>query len=209
MKTMSTTNRASGALAIGVVAALVLLAAGSAEAQARIEGISGISFAFTAEAGEVSTPDGGSLHFWGYEAPGATPFDVPQYPGPTLILNQFDVVTITLTSELPFGQCTSIVFPGHAVTVTDLTGDQDGLLTRETCPGGAAVEYTFTASEPGTYMYHSGTQAELQIEMGLVGTIIVRPTTGEDHAYNDPDTFFDHEYLFLLTQMDPIIHQLA
>ncbi len=209
MKSMSTTNRASGALAIGVVAALVLLAAGSAEAQARIDGISGISFAFTAEAGEVSTPDGGSIHFWGYEAPGATPFDVPQYPGPTLILNQDDLVTITLTSELPFGQCTSIVFPGHAVTVTDSTGDQDGLLTRETCPGGAAVEYTFTASEPGTYMYHSGTQAELQIEMGLVGTIIVRPTTGEDHAYNDPDTFFDHEYLFLLTQMDPIIHQLA
>jgi hypothetical protein len=58
-------------------------------------------------------------------------------------------------------------------------------------------------------MYHSGTQPELQIEMGLVGAIIVRPTTGEDHAYNHPGAFFNHEQLFLLTSMDPTIHQLA
>jgi FtsP/CotA-like multicopper oxidase with cupredoxin domain len=165
---------------------------------------------FTAKAGEVSTPDGGSVHFWGYEDLGNNEgVGLPQYPGPTLILNQNETVTITLTSQLPNSQCTSMVFPGHAVSVTDLTGDKDGLLTREACPGGTAVEYTFTARQPGTYMYHSGTQAELQIEMGLVGTIIVRPNMGEDHAYNDAATAFDHEYLFLLTQMDPIIHQLA
>ncbi len=68
MKSKRKTNRASGALGLGVAAALVLLAAGNAAAQARIEGISGqTSFAFTAKAGEVSTPEGGSLHFWGYE----------------------------------------------------------------------------------------------------------------------------------------------
>jgi FtsP/CotA-like multicopper oxidase with cupredoxin domain len=229
MKTMSTTNRASGALAIGVVAALVLLAAGSAAAQARIDGIMSdatgtvtdpVTLDFTAKAGEVSTPDGGSVHFWGYEdlepnASGHEGVGLPQYPGPTLILNQNDSVTITLTSELPFGQCTSIVFPGHAVTASD---GSSGLLTREACPGDALpVTYTFTASQPGTYMYHSGTKAELQIEMGLVGTIIVWPTGVSPDpeinpvgaAYNDPSTQFHHEYLFLLTQMDPIIHQLA
>jgi FtsP/CotA-like multicopper oxidase with cupredoxin domain len=123
-----------------------------------------------------------------------------------LILNENDIVTITLTSELPFGQCSSIVFPGHAVTAS---GGSTGLLTQESCGATEVVTYSFTASEPGTYMYNSGTQAELQIEMGLAGTIIVRPNMGEDHAYNDADTYFDHEYLFLLTQMDPIIHQLA
>jgi len=35
----------------------------------------------------------------------------------------------------------------------------------------------------------------------------VRPYMGEDYAYNDAGTQFDHEYLFLMTQMDPIIHQ--
>jgi hypothetical protein len=45
--------------------------------------------------------------------------------------------------------------------------------------------------------------------MGLVGAIIVRPSMGEDHAYNHADTVFNHEVMFLLTSMDPVIHQLA
>ena len=225
--------RAAGIVAIGV-AALLLVGTGSAGAQtriggasdksslaftdmgredrapiagARIDGISGqTSLAFTAMAGEISTPDGGSIHFWGYEDLGGTEgVGLPQYPGPTLILNQNDAVTITLVSELPFGHCTSIVFPGHAVSAT---GGSPGLLTQESCGSADTVTYTFTASEPGTYMYHSGTEAELQIEMGLVGAIIVRPNTGEDQAYN-VDTSFDHEYLFLLTSLDPGVHLMA
>ena len=206
MNTTSTRGRASLALAIGV-AALGLAVAGTAGAQARIDGITGTSYSFTARAGEVSIPDGGSYHFWGYHAPGANAFELPQYPGPTLILTQGDTVTISLTSSLPFAKCTSMVFPGHAVTAS---GGSQGLLTREACPGDAApVQYTFIAKEPGTYMYHSGTEPELQIEMGLVGAIIVRPTDGEGFAYNHADTSFDHEYLFLLSSMDPKVHQLA
>ena len=49
------------------------------------------------------------MHFWGYQEDmnhGGLPAGaLPQYPGPTLIVNQNDTVTITLTSELPFGQC--------------------------------------------------------------------------------------------------------
>jgi len=199
--------RTSGVVAIAV-GAQVVASAGSAWAQARIDGISGqTSFSFTAKAGEVSTPEGGSVHFWGYEdLVNHEGVGLPQYPGPTLILTQNDSVTITLTSELPFGQCTSIVFPGHAVTAT---GGSAGLLTQESCGTTDTVTYSFSASEPGTYTYSSGTQAELQIEMGLLGTIIVRPNLGEAYAYNDASTAFDHEYLFLLTQMDPIIHQLV
>lgn len=218
MNSIYRTIRASGGLMIVILATLVLLSPGKANAQARIDGIdsavSGTTFNFTAGAGEVSTPDGGSIHFWGYQdSDNHENVGVPQYPGPTLILNQGDDVTINLTSSLPFGQCTSMVFPGHAVTVTAMSGDQDGFLTRETCPGGTMVQYTFTAAEPGTYMYYSGSEPDLQIEMGLVGAIIVRPTmdTGGDvgYAYNRPDTAFDHEVMFLLTSMDPAIHQLA
>jgi len=211
MKTVSKRNRASGALAIGVAAAFVLLAVGSASAQARIDGIGGTSFAFTAKAGEVSTPDGGAIHFWGYQEDsnlGGLPAGaLPQYPGPTLIVGQNDPVMIEFKSDLPFGQCSSMVFPGHQVTAT---GGNPGLITNESCSLAQVVTYEFTATEPGTYTYYSGTQTELQIEMGLVGTIIVRPSSmGEDHAYNHARTRFDHEYLFLLTSMDPMIHQLA
>jgi len=201
---------ASRALAIGAATALALLAAGGVQAQARIDGISGTSFDFTAKAGEISTPDGGSMHFWGYQEDsnlGGLPLGaLPQYPGPTLIVQQNDQVTIHFKSDLPFGQCSSMVFPGHAVSAS---GGSPGLLTRESCGLADLVTYTFTASEPGTYTYHSGTAMELQIELGLVGALIVRPAMGESYAYNHPDTAFDHEVLFLLTSIDPVIHQLA
>jgi len=217
MKTMSKTRNASGALAIGVVAALVLLAAGSAGAQARIDGIavtSGQVLEFTAKAGEVSTPDGGAIHFWGYQEDsnlGGLPAGaLPQYPGPTLIMDQNSTVTIALTNELPWGQNASIVFPGQSVAAT---GTTDGLMTKESTGAADVVSYTFTATEPGTYTYYSGTQTELQVEMGMVGTIIVRPLLDigldEGFAYNHESTAFDHEYLFLLSSMDPFIHQQA
>jgi FtsP/CotA-like multicopper oxidase with cupredoxin domain len=206
MNTLRIINRASGVLMIAVAAVTLLLSANSVQAQARIEGIPGPGFSFTARAGEISTPDGGSIHFWGYEdtTGAANPFGLPQYPGPTLLVTENDTVTITLTNNLP--QATSIVFPGHQVTAS---GGSPGLVTQESTGPSDTVTYTFTALEPGTYMYHSGTQMELQIEMGLVGAIIVEPAMGDDHAYNHPDTRFDHEYLFLLTSMDPIVHQLV
>jgi FtsP/CotA-like multicopper oxidase with cupredoxin domain len=52
---------------------------------------------------------------------------------------------------------------------------QQGLLTCEAAPG-STVTYTFTASAPGTHAYYSGTQGDLQVEMGLYGAIIVLPS---------------------------------
>jgi hypothetical protein len=206
MKMLHRIIRASWVFTFTASAMFVLFSGGSA--QAVIDGITGINFAFTAGAGEISIADGGTIHFWGYSAPGANPAGVPQYPGPTLILQEDVPVTITLTSNLPFGQCTSILFPGQTVNAA---GGVPGLLTRESCGTTPAqtVTYTFTPTEPGTYTYYSGTQMELQVEMGLVGVIIVRPGMGSDHVYNHAETYFDHEYLFMLTSMDPVIHQLA
>jgi hypothetical protein len=42
--------------------------------------------------------------------------------------------------------------------------------------------------------------------MGLVGALIVRPLLGAKYAYNDPATAFDREYLYVLSEMDPLIH---
>ncbi len=49
-----------------------------------------------------------------------------------------------------------------------------GLLTQEAAPGGT-VTYTFVASSPGTHAYYSGTQGDLQVEMGLYGAVVVLP----------------------------------
>jgi FtsP/CotA-like multicopper oxidase with cupredoxin domain len=220
MKKTSIRSRASGALAV-VAAALVLLTAGSAGAQAVIDGITGTNFEFTAGEGQISTPDGSAIHFWGYQdlTKHANPFEVPQYPGPTLIVNQGDTITVTLTNNLPIAaggstpvQNVSILFPGQVVTAT---GGTAGLLTQESTGPSDTVTYTFTATNPGTYTYFSGTEMELQVEMGLVGALIVRPagfnqaSSTNRRAYADAGSQYTHEFLFLMTQMDPIIHQLV
>ena len=72
------------------------------------------------------------------------------------------------------------------------------------------MSYTFTATHAGTYHYHSGTQPALQVEMGLVGALIVRPSGVADplhQAYAHPDTAFAREHLFVLTEIDPLIHE--
>lgn len=196
-------NRICNCGRIALVAAMLLtLFAG--HAQATIPGITGPAFSLTAKSGQISTPDGNSIHMWGY-ANGVNPM---QYPGPTLIVNQGEAVTVTLTNQLTVP--VSIVFPGQANVAA--VGGTAGLLTQEAGPG-QSVTYTFTAAKPGTFTYHSGTRPELQIEMGLVGALIVRPTgynaTTNKIAYGHPDTAYDHEYLFLLTELDPVIHELV
>jgi FtsP/CotA-like multicopper oxidase with cupredoxin domain len=155
-----------------------------------------------------------------------------QVPGPTLIVTEGQSVTVTLTNNLPTAAGnTSILFPGFNVTAT---GGVAGLLTQEAAHGGT-VTYTFTASTPGTRSYYSGTQQDLQIEMGMYGAVIVLPasvpgncTTGlaaknlaaESHwgegdfrlapaAYDHAESCYDREYLFQFSEMDPKIHFAA
>jgi len=192
-----------------LAAALLLLASASIGLAAPhlVDGLTGTSFNFVAAPGVISTPEGNSLYFWGY---GTAANGTAQYSGPTLIVNQGDHVTVKLVNNLPVP--TSITFPGQSGVTA--TGGSTGLLTQEAATGGGTVTYTFTASKPGTYMYQSGTQPDLQIEMGLVGALIVRPTgfvagtpsTWKAYDQDDDASAFDQEFLFLLSDMDETIH---
>ena len=192
---MATNKKSPGP---GLRAAVVaLLLAGAGAAGATVEGLSGTSFTLTARQDIVSTADGNSHYAWGY----ANGTGRMQYPGPTLIVQQGATITITLQNQLPVP--VSIVFPGQQGVAA--SGGVAGTLTQEAQPGGSAVTYSFVASQAGTYLYHSGTNPALQVDMGLVGALIVRPAaTGQ--AYPQPGTRFDREYLFLLSEMDPAIH---
>jgi hypothetical protein len=181
-----------------ILLAAMLLAASAARAE--VEGVEGNSFTLTASAGYVSTPDGASVYSWGYGLGGSM-----QLPGPTLIVDQGANVTVELRNALPpAAGPVSIVFQGQSVEVE---GGAPGLITREATPGGT-VTYTFTASRPGTYLYSSGTRPDLQVEMGLAGALIVRPT--ESHsgcAYANDETCFDRENLYVLGEIDLDIHR--
>jgi FtsP/CotA-like multicopper oxidase with cupredoxin domain len=171
---------------------------------AEIQGLTGTSFSLTAKTGHISTGDGNSILTWGF-ADDAT--GQMQYPGPTLIVNEDVEITVSLSNDL--AEPVSIVFPGQsnvlaAAVTTD--GDDQGLITLEAATG-ETVSYTFTPTEPGTYMYQSGSNVETQIEMGLVGALIVRPAMGDNFAYNNAGTEFDREFLYFLTEMDRSAHE--
>ena len=194
------------ALRVSVLSAVFMILV-TGNAAAVINGITGTAFNLTATTGHISTPDGGSYLVWGF-ANGAA---LAQYPGPTLIVNQGATVQVKLTNSLTVAgggtpPNVSIVFPGQEVTVLPTDLGVPGILTNEAAPG-RTVTYQFTATNPGTYTYYSGTDSALQVEMGLMGALIVRPTTGANYAYNSQATQFDQETLFLLSEMDPRIHQ--
>src|ERR1039458_3961115 len=168
-----------------LLAAMVALASLTATAHAAAPGITGPAFNLTAQSAYITQPDGQAIYSWGYGCtsaptgfnpsttlmPGAT-CNTMQIPGPTLIVTEGQTVTVTLTNSLPASAGnTSILFPGFTVTPT---GGVAGLLTQEAAPGGT-VTYSFVASSPGTRAYYSGTQGDLQIEMGLFGAIVVLP----------------------------------
>src|SRR4029077_13061970 len=229
-----------------LVAAATLFLAPVAFAAA--PGITGPTFSLTAQPAYLNMPDGEAVYSWGYGCNGAPAGFAPtlpnqncssmQVPGPTLIVHENDPVTVTLQNALPTAAGnTSILFPGFNVstscTATTPAGQQ-GLLTCAAAPGGS-VTYTFTASAPGTHPYYSGTQGDLQIEMGLYGAVIVLPanvpancnagyhalnliaegTWGETDfrlahaAYDHPGSCYDREYLFQWAEMDHRIHRQA
>ena len=222
---------------------LVLALLLTATTHAAAPGITGPAFNLMAQASSISQPDGAAVYSWGYGCNGAPAGFAPaaitngfcnsmQVPGPTLIVTENQTVTVTLTNNLPAAAGnTSILFPGFNVTAT---GGVAGLMTQEAAPGGT-VTYTFTASSPGTRAYYSGTQGDLQVEMGLYGAIIVLPAsvpsgcTGALHAanltaeqfwgeadfrlaaaaYDHASTCYDREYLFQFAEMDPKVHAAA
>jgi FtsP/CotA-like multicopper oxidase with cupredoxin domain len=185
MKTATSINRLLPRLHILATAtAALLLAAG---AQAAAPGIQGTAFTLTAKPDYISQPDGQSVYSWGYACSAsngaarpsaiAAPLSVcsgsMQIPGPTLIVTQ-GTFTVTLNNGLPAAAGnTSILFPG--LTVVSAVGGAPGPLTREATPT-SPVTYTLRADSPGTRAYYSGTQGDLQVEMGLYGAIIVLPT---------------------------------
>ena len=198
-------------LLTGLAMLLMLLAVPMAGAY-DIPGITGTSptpvFNLATGTGTITTGDGNSVYMWMYGVEGG----ISQYPGPTIIVNQGDTVTINLKNRLPVP--TSFVVDGISVVATAvITGtDLPGLLTREVAAdnGASTVAYRFTASNPGTYLYHSGTNPPLQVEMGLLGAIIVRPTgfgpAPNRTAYGHADSAYIHEKLFLLTDVDARVH---
>ena len=171
-----------------------------------------VEFSLRASDGYIYMTDGNSVYMWSYAVDGG-PF---QFPGPNLCVKEDDTVVVHLANDLP--EPVSIMFPGQTAVHAgdDLSDplaqpqfDPDLTSLTNSVPSGGDVTYSFKAEEPGTYLYHSGTSPHKQMQMGLVGALIIRPLMGDEFAYNDASTEFNPglEFMLLLHEIDPDLHQ--
>jgi hypothetical protein len=146
-----------------------------------------------AKTGTVVLPGAAApVPIWGFAA---TDTAAATLPGPVLVVDQGDQVTITIHNGL--SSALALAVPAVTGFAPDTTG----------AAAGASKAYTFTASRPGTYLYEAGHTADgaRQAAMGLVGALVVRAPAvdGKPTGYGDAASAYDDEALLLLTEVDP------
>ena len=117
-----------------------------------------------ATTGTLDLPGGNTVPIWGYSD---TASGAAQLPGPFLIVDEGETVVVNLTNNLP--EATAILFQGQ-----DMIPDRIGAAAN-----GGTTSYTFTASQPGTYLYEAGllSNSQHQVALGMYGALIVRPSS--------------------------------
>jgi len=158
-----------------------------------------VGFDLCASDGTITLPDSNMVTVWGFVDTGGGPCTtglVTSLPGPELRVNAGDTVTINLTNALT--ENVSILVAGQSLAAT---GGVAGLFTAEAADSGGTVSYSFTAQE-GTYLYESGTNASIQIPMGLYGALIVDSgVAGQAYGHG-----FDQDAVLLLSEIDPALN---
>jgi FtsP/CotA-like multicopper oxidase with cupredoxin domain len=183
----ATAARWSRALLAVVLAGTAIVLAGSTATAAAV------SLNLCATTGTLTLPGSAGVAVWGFGTP-TTPGDCSTatagVPGPVLVVNQGDTVTVNVTNALT-GRDISFEAPGIGFDPGPATAGPGGTLTR-----------IFTASAPGTYLYESSGNSGRQIAMGLYGALIVRSAIG-GQAYGTAATGYDVEAPLVLSAVDP------
>jgi len=179
---------------------------------------SAVEYWLRADTVNVTMPGGVTVPMWGYAltdstfAPG-----VASVPGPALTVPPGDpVLTIHLKNSLP--EATSIVIPGQVATMTPvwdngMSGARPSATARvrsftHEAPAGGTADYTWSNVKPGTYLYHSGTHPQVQVQMGLYGGTMKNAVaaTAATPAEAYAGVPYNNEVTLLYSEIDPALH---
>lgn len=119
------------------------------------------------------------VRVWVFAPLGAGMSSAARLPSPTLVVEEGDRVTVTLSNTHYFPH--TIHFHGPI-----LPNDMDGVpdMTQPPVLPGQTFTYSFTAKNTGTFFYHCHVQDQTHILMGLAGMFVIEP--------NRPDNHFAH-----------------
>jgi len=148
----------------------------------------------------ATMPDATVVPMWGFFVDAGQPCtDVPAWDvSPTLTASPGGTITVNVRNCLT--EPVSVFIPGQLkatspVTFTDGQGRQRvRSFDAETAGGGGMGTYTWTGVKEGTYLYHSGTHPQVQVQMGLYGAVTVG-----NYGITDEATL-------VYSEIDPVLH---
>jgi FtsP/CotA-like multicopper oxidase with cupredoxin domain len=145
---------------------------------------------------------GQPVPIWGFSSTGNA--GSATAPGPLLVVNQGDSVTVNLHNQL--AEPVSLAFPGQPASAftAGLTASASG------AGAGGSQAYTFTASRAGTFLYEAGHTANgtRQVAMGLAGALVVLAADGTAYGTRSgvPNTAYDDDAVLVLSEIDPALN---
>jgi FtsP/CotA-like multicopper oxidase with cupredoxin domain len=178
---------------------LAVLAASTSSAFAVTYDLAAVDGVWTAPDGVTTIP------MWGIiPDPGACPGTPANWDPPaTLTAPAGDTLVINLRNCLSVA--TSVFIPGQYKALAPVSADTDGSgrmrvtsFDAETAPNTIGT-YTWNNIKEGTYLFHSGTHPQVQVQMGLYGALVV---TGTGAGYPP----LANDQVLLYSEIDPALH---
>lgn len=170
-----------------------------------------------ANMGSIALSDGNAVNTWSFAAGGSGFNGNRVLPGPVVECVENQPMQLTLNTMMP-----------HTIHLHGLDVDtlNDGVPSTSFYVGGGMMggslpslagyasvpspfTYQFTPLFAGTYMYHCHVDTVLHMEMGMSGTIIVRPSDGSKTTVWSGGPEFEKEYIWQLHTMDSSWHSLT
>lgn len=166
---------------------------------------------------------------WGYASCTASfaTCDAAIVPGPALTVPAGDSsLTVHLKNMLP--EASSLVISGQAMadpqpvwtdgssgpryanpaspTAAELA-KRVRSFTHEALAGGGLADYVWSTLKPGTYLYASGTHPQVQVQMGLYGSL-AKDADVSNVAYRQgaTDITYSNQVTLLYSEIDPVLH---
>jgi FtsP/CotA-like multicopper oxidase with cupredoxin domain len=170
----------------------------------------------------VTLPDANVVTMWGYASCTDGTFATcaaVSVPGPALTVPAADAgLTVHLRNTLTVP--TSLVIPGQITAMTPVWDDGTSgarttltqrvrSFTNEAAANGGTADYVWANVKPGTYLYQSGTQTQVQVQMGLYGSLTknaVEAVAAVSPAQAYAGVTYDNQITLLYSEIDPALH---